>query len=168
MSSYLFLGRLSHLGCLKFWDHRHFGGDFHFWGCLIKLPIFVLQKASEHKNGVKFRQGTIGVIQSILAMLYDVWQCRCIEAADKHRYTDKDLHIMTAASLCASMVKCLKLQENIKTFWTCLHFQVSYLNLNFVIVKTEITPWNLQQIGHFIQDMKTFKYKYFSLNFSEF
>ena len=37
-----------------------------------KSSIFVVQKAIGPKNGVEFRQGSIGTIISSLAMLYDV------------------------------------------------------------------------------------------------
>ena len=35
--------------------------------------LVVLQCAAAPKNGVKFCQGTFGVIKSILATLYNVW-----------------------------------------------------------------------------------------------
>ena len=41
-----------------------------------KSSIFVEQKATAPKNGVEFRQGSIGTIRSSLATSYDVWQRR--------------------------------------------------------------------------------------------
>ena len=38
----------------------------------LKSSIFVVQKAATPKNGVEFRQGSIGVIRSGLATLYEV------------------------------------------------------------------------------------------------
>ena len=43
---------------------------------VFKLSIFVIQKATAPKNGVEFRQGSIGTIMSILATSYDVWRHR--------------------------------------------------------------------------------------------
>ena len=42
----------------------------------LKLSIFVVQKATAPKNGVEFRQGSIGTIRGSLATPYDVWRCR--------------------------------------------------------------------------------------------
>ena len=39
--------------------------------CLLKLPIFVVQKAAAPKNGVEFRQQSICAIICSLAMSYD-------------------------------------------------------------------------------------------------
>ena len=45
-------------------------------GCLLKLSIFVVQKAAAQKNGVEFCQRSIGAIRCSLAMPYDdVRQC---------------------------------------------------------------------------------------------
>ena len=38
---------------------------------VLKSPIFVVQKAAAPKNGVEFRQGSIGTIRSSLATSYD-------------------------------------------------------------------------------------------------
>ena len=43
---------------------------------VFKSSIFVVQKATAPKDGVEFRQGSIGIIRSSLAMLYDVWRRR--------------------------------------------------------------------------------------------
>ena len=43
---------------------------------IFKSSIFVVQKATAPKNGVKFRQGSIGTIRSSLATSYDVWRRR--------------------------------------------------------------------------------------------
>ena len=40
-------------------------------GCLLKSPIFVVQKAAAPKNGVEFRHKSIGANRSSLATLYD-------------------------------------------------------------------------------------------------
>ena len=40
-------------------------------GCLLKSPIFVIQKAVATKNGVEFRHQSIGVIRYCLDMSYD-------------------------------------------------------------------------------------------------
>ena len=37
----------------------------------LKLSFFVIQKAAAPKNGVEFRQGSIGTIRSSLATSYD-------------------------------------------------------------------------------------------------
>ena len=39
---------------------------------VLKSPIFVVQKAAAPKNGVEFRQGSIGTIRSSIAMSFDV------------------------------------------------------------------------------------------------
>ena len=46
------------------------------WHVVFKSSIFVVQKATEPKNGVEFRQGSIGTIGSSLATSYDVWRRR--------------------------------------------------------------------------------------------
>ena len=69
LGSYSFWGHLPHLGTIIFWD------SLHFWG------------AAAPKNGVKFRQCTIGVIKRILATLHDVWRCCWIEIKEKRRST---------------------------------------------------------------------------------
>ena len=43
---------------------------------VFKSSIFVVQKATAPKNGVEFRQGSIGTIRSSLATSYDVWRRR--------------------------------------------------------------------------------------------
>ena len=117
LGSYSFWGHLPHSGSLKFWDCLHLLCNYYFWGCLINLSIFVLQCAAAPKNGVKFRQGTIGVIKSILATLYDIWWCCWIEVKERsrctqtHTLTDKNLDIMNTAALCPFTVKCLKIQD---------------------------------------------------------
>ena len=150
------MGHLPHSGSLKFWDCLHFWDDFHFWGCLMKLSIFVLQCAAAPKNGVKFCQGTFGVIKSILATLYNVWWCCWIEVKETQIHRQKSWHYDNSCALCihSLMFENPRFQ---KIFWTCLQIQVGCLNLNSDIFKTEITPWNIQKIGHFIQDMKIFK-----------
>ena len=40
-------------------------------GCLLKSPIFVVQKAAAPKNGVEFRQQSICAIRCSLAIAYD-------------------------------------------------------------------------------------------------
>ena len=41
---------------------------------VLKSSIFVIQKAAAPKNGVEFRQGSIGTIRSRLARSYDeIW-----------------------------------------------------------------------------------------------
>ena len=40
---------------------------------IFKSSIFVAQKATAPKNGVEFRQGSIGKIKSSLATSYEVW-----------------------------------------------------------------------------------------------
>ena len=42
----------------------------------LKSSIFVVQRATAPKNGVEFRQGSIGTSRSNLATLYDVWRRR--------------------------------------------------------------------------------------------
>ena len=46
------------------------------WHVVFKWSIFVVQKATAPKNGVEFRQGSIGTIRSSLATSYDVWRRR--------------------------------------------------------------------------------------------
>ena len=46
------------------------------WHVVFKSSIFVVQKATAPKNGVEFRQGSIGTIRSSLATSYDVWRRR--------------------------------------------------------------------------------------------
>ena len=135
---YSFWGHLPHLGTIKFWD------CLHFWG------------AAAPKNGVKFCQGTFGVIKSILATLYNVWWCCWIEVKETQIHRQKSWHYDNSCALCihSLMFENPRFQKNI---WTCLQIQVGYLNLNSDIFKNEITPWNIQKIGHFIQDMKIFK-----------
>ena len=41
-----------------------------------KSSIFVVQKATAPKNGVEFRQGSIGTIRSSLATSYHIWRRR--------------------------------------------------------------------------------------------
>ena len=44
---------------------------------VLKSPFFVVQKAAAPKNGVEFRQGSIGTIRSRLARSYDkIWHFR--------------------------------------------------------------------------------------------
>ena len=74
LSSYSFWGHLPHLGTIKFWD------CLHFWG------------AAAPKNGVKFYQGTFGVIKSILATLYNVWWCCWIEVKETQINRQKSWH----------------------------------------------------------------------------
>ena len=45
---------------------------------VLKSSILVVQKAAAPKNGVEFRQGSIGAIRSSLATSYDVWRCRAM------------------------------------------------------------------------------------------
>ena len=53
-----------------------FFGRFYFSGCLLKLPIFAVQKATAPKNGVEFRQGSICAIRSSLPTSCDIWRRR--------------------------------------------------------------------------------------------
>ena len=61
-------------------------------GCLLKSPIFVLQKASTPKNGVELSPKSIGVIRCSLATLYDdVQRCATSKTSPKvfcHKQTD--------------------------------------------------------------------------------
>ena len=63
MDKFLFWGRGQSLECC--WS------SFHFWGTLIKLPIFVTQRAAAPKNGVEFRQKFIRAFRCSLATSYD-------------------------------------------------------------------------------------------------
>ena len=50
-------------------------GSSLFLRFLLKLPIFGVQKAATPKNGVEFRQKSIGAIRCSLATLYDHVRC---------------------------------------------------------------------------------------------
>ena len=47
---------------------------------VLKSSIFVVQKAAAPKNGVEFRQGSIGAIRSSLAMSYDALRRRATQS----------------------------------------------------------------------------------------
>ena len=53
-----------------------------------KLSIFVLQKAAAPKNGIEFRQRSIGDIRRSLAMSYDVWRRRATSPKNKNALTN--------------------------------------------------------------------------------
>ena len=55
----------------KFFKSSFFG-HLYFSGCFLKLPIFVVQKATAPKNGVEFCQGFNVTIRSSLATSCDV------------------------------------------------------------------------------------------------
>lgn len=63
---------------------------------VFKSSIFVVQKPTAPKNGVKFRQGSIGTIRSSLATSYDVWRRRQFSTNQRPRnylrYTDTQTH----------------------------------------------------------------------------
>ena len=42
----------------------------------LNCQFFIVQKATAPKNGIEFRQGSIGTIRSSLATSYDVWRRR--------------------------------------------------------------------------------------------
>ena len=62
--------------CRIFWGHLHFWVQFHFWNCLLKSPIFVIQKADAPKNGIEFCQKSIGALRCSLATSCDEWRRR--------------------------------------------------------------------------------------------
>ena len=78
MTSIICLLKLVHLNDLLF-D----GWVDHVVKEVLKLSIFVVQRAAAPKNGVEFCQGSNGTIRSSLATSYDVAKVLC------HRLTDK-------------------------------------------------------------------------------
>ena len=54
----------------------HLSMHFLFWGCFLKSSIFIVQRAAAPKNGIEFRQKSIGAVRCSLATSYDDWRRR--------------------------------------------------------------------------------------------
>ena len=61
-------------------------GSFLFLRFLLKLPIFGVQKAATPKNGVEFRQKSIGAIRCGLATSYNDVRCDIALLLTNHRF----------------------------------------------------------------------------------
>ena len=81
----------------------------------LKSPIFVVQKPAAPKNGVEFRQGSIGTIRSSLATSYDVWRRRQFSTNQRPRNYLRYTHTQTdtKSTYCQALLYEQRLQKPI-------------------------------------------------------
>ena len=83
---------------------------------VFKLSIFVIQKATAPKNGVEFRQGSIGTIMSILATSYDVWRHRQFSTNQRPRnYLTQHTHTHRESTYWQVLLREQRLQKKQQT-----------------------------------------------------
>ena len=88
-----------------------------------KSSIFVEQKATAPKNGVEFRQGSIGTIRSSLATSYDVCRRRQFSTNQRREIISHRINILSGPSLRAAPAKICRLKHShVSTAWTLIFF----------------------------------------------
>ena len=85
--------------------------------CCFKIINFCRTEATAPKNGVEFRQGSIGAIRSSLAASYDVWQRRQFSTNQRPRnylrYTDRQTENQHTVRPCSTSSACKKLRSTV-------------------------------------------------------
>ena len=87
---------------------------------VFKSSIFVVQRATAPKNGVEFRQGSIGTIRSSLATSYDVWRRRQFSTNQRPRNYLTHTHTHTESTYCQALLYEQCLQKRIEFLGLCI------------------------------------------------
>ena len=136
---------------------------------VLKLSIFVVQKASAPKNGVEIRQGSISAIRSSLATSYDVWRRRQFSTNQRPRnylrYTDRQTENQHTVRPCSTSSACknqiqliISWKEQFKTSqiflkrysltctlqigsWVVFHIQPTACNIYALVCTSVVLIW---------------------------